>query len=54
MEDEESWASRYIPGVRAVSKFIPPPSDARKKWDDRYNKWKNQGTESERDRYPDL
>lgn len=35
MQEEEGWASRYIPGVRAVSKFIPPPTEARIEWDKR-------------------
>jgi hypothetical protein len=32
--DEEGWASRNIPGMRALSNFIPPPNEARTKWDD--------------------
>lgn len=35
MEDE-SWASRYIPGVKAVSNLVPPPTEARLQWDERY------------------
>lgn len=35
LQEEEGWASKYIPGVRAVSKFIPPPTDARLEWDKR-------------------
>lgn len=51
-EDEEGWASKYIPGVRAVSKFIPPPTDARKKWDERYKRW-NSASDVEGE-FPDL
>lgn len=51
-EEEESWAAKYIPGVKAVSKFVPPPSDARREWDERYNRWNNQGDHG--NRYPDL
>jgi len=36
--DDESWASRYIPGVRAVSNFIPPPTEGRILWDEHYKK----------------
>lgn len=35
--EEESWLSRKIPGVKALSNMIPPPTDARLKWD-QYNK----------------
>ncbi len=32
--DEQGWASRHIPGVRALSNFVPPPNEARTKWDE--------------------
>ena len=32
----DSWASRYIPGWKAVNRLIPPPTEARRKWDERY------------------
>jgi hypothetical protein len=32
-EEESSWAVRYIPGLRTLSNLIPPPTDARIKWD---------------------
>ncbi len=48
--DEESWASRYIPGVRAASNFIPPPTEARIRWDERYNKREHWGSPT--DLYP--
>ena len=48
--DEESWASRYIPGVRAVSNIIPPPSEARVIWDERYKKRESWGSPA--DLYP--
>jgi hypothetical protein len=38
--DDEGWASRNIPGVRALSNLIPPPNEARTKWDD-WQKKKN-------------
>lgn len=34
--DEESWALRYVPGLKALSDFIPPPTEARQQWDERY------------------
>lgn len=33
-----SWAARYIPGWKWISDAIPPPTDARIKWDERYNR----------------
>jgi hypothetical protein len=36
--DDESWASQYIPGVRALSNFVPPPTEARIQWDEQYKK----------------
>lgn len=36
--EEQSWASRYIPGVRAISQIVPEPSEARVKWDEWYKK----------------
>ncbi len=32
--DEESWASRHIPGLKTLSNLVPPPSEARTKWDE--------------------
>jgi len=32
--EEEGWASRNIPGIRSLSKFVPPPNEARTKWDE--------------------
>ncbi len=34
--EEDSWLSRKIPGVKSLSNMIPPPTDARLKWD-QYN-----------------
>ena len=31
--EEVGWASRNVPGVKALSNLVPPPSDARTKWD---------------------
>jgi hypothetical protein len=36
--EEPSWALRYIPGLKAVSDFIPPPNEARMKWDEAQKK----------------
>ena len=45
--EDEGWASRNIPGVRKLSDLIPPPSEARQKWDDRqkqkYELWGKEG-----------
>ncbi len=32
--DETSWALRYIPGLKTLSDLIPPPTEARTKWDE--------------------
>ncbi len=45
---EESWASRYIPGWRAVTGLVPPPSDARKKWDN-WNRKRNRSFNTDSD-----
>jgi hypothetical protein len=29
------WAERFIPGWRAASSILPPPTEARIKWDER-------------------
>ena len=29
---------RYIPGLKAISDFIPPPNEARLKWDEENKK----------------
>ncbi len=49
--DEESWASRYIPGVKAASNLIPGPSEARIQWDEAYKK-KYQSWSSSGDMFP--
>lgn len=51
-DEEESWASKYIPGVRSLSNLIPPPTDARREWDERQRRANQPGWSS--DRYPDL
>ncbi|MEW6349652.1 MAG: hypothetical protein AB1646_11370 [Thermodesulfobacteriota bacterium] len=38
---QASWASRHIPGWRALTAYLPPPTDARMKWDEYY---KSQGS----------
>jgi uncharacterized protein YunC (DUF1805 family) len=34
--EEESWLAKKIPGVKTLSNMIPPPTEARLKWD-QYN-----------------
>ncbi len=36
--EEPSWALRYIPGLKAISDLIPPPNEARTKWDEAQKK----------------
>lgn len=38
--EEPGWALRHIPGLKALSNLIPPPTDARLKWDE-WQKGKN-------------
>ena len=33
---KESWASRHVPGWKAVQRLLPPPTEARRKWEDHY------------------
>lgn len=33
--DKPGWAERYIPGFRRVVNLLPPPTEARIKWDER-------------------
>jgi hypothetical protein len=32
--EEGGWAYRNVPGVKALSDFVPPPNEARTKWDE--------------------
>ena len=41
--EEDSWLARKIPAVKSLSNMIPPPSDARLKWD-QYNQGKRNDT----------
>ncbi len=34
--EEESWASKYISGAKTLSEIVPPPTEARILWDERY------------------
>jgi hypothetical protein len=36
--EEGGWAYRNIPGVKALSDFVPPPNEARTKWDESQKK----------------
>ncbi|MBM4328744.1 MAG: hypothetical protein FJ118_16450 [Deltaproteobacteria bacterium] len=42
----ESWAVRYIPGLRYLSSTLPPPTQARTDWDKRMDKRTNPWGES--------
>jgi hypothetical protein len=39
MQPTEGWASKYIPGWKKLSGILPPPTDARRKWD----QWQKRG-----------
>ncbi len=47
--EEEGWASRYIPGWKRVSALIPPPTEARKEWDRTYSREGNPWFERSQD-----
>ncbi|MGO9568334.1 MAG: hypothetical protein ACLP5H_12405 [Desulfomonilaceae bacterium] len=32
--EEGGWVYRNVPGVKALSNLVPPPSEARTKWDE--------------------
>jgi hypothetical protein len=36
--EQSSWALRHVPGLKAVSDLIPPPNEARMKWDEAQQK----------------
>lgn len=42
-DPDEGWALRYVPGLRALSRALPPPTEGRKKWDQdfsrKYRQW---------------
>ena len=46
-ETKDGWASRYIPGWKAINRLIPPPNEARRKWDDRYRSHNGQSENSD-------
>ncbi len=35
-DKQQNWASRHIPGWKALASFLPPPTEARMKWDEYY------------------
>lgn len=41
-EAEDGWILKYIPGLKALSNIVPPPSDARKEWDERQKRQSHQ------------
>ena len=45
--EEEGWLSRNVPGIRKLSEVIPPPNEARQKWDEqrkqRNDHWSREG-----------
>lgn len=51
-EDNQGWASKYLPGVSLLSKLLPPPTEARLEWDEHQKRMSQPGRGQ--DRYPDL
>jgi len=35
-EDQESWITKKIPGLKTLSNLLPPPNENRIKWDQYY------------------
>lgn len=42
--EKPSWTARYIPGWKWLADTIPPPTEARTKWDERYNRRRGLGS----------
>lgn len=36
--EQPSWPVRYIPGLKTLSDLVPPPNEARLKWDEAQKK----------------
>jgi hypothetical protein len=51
-QDSEGWASKYIPGISALSRLVPPPTEARLKWDQEQKRLGHPG--SGQDRQPEF
>jgi hypothetical protein len=51
-QDNEGWASKYLPGISFLSKLLPPPTEARLEWDERQKRMGQPGWGQ--DHYPDL
>ncbi|MCA1960992.1 MAG: hypothetical protein LDL33_09355 [Desulfomonile sp.] len=45
LEPDEGWAVRYIPGLRALSRALPEPTEGRKKFDREMNRKYRQWTD---------
>jgi hypothetical protein len=43
--DKPGWAEKYVPGLKRVSNLLPPPTEARLKWDERMKRQQNTGPE---------
>ena len=37
-DPDEGWAMRYVPGLRALARVIPQPTEGRKMWDRDHNR----------------
>lgn len=42
---DEGWALRYVPGLKALARVIPPPTEGRKKWDQEFDRRYRQTTD---------
>jgi|GEM_PF-1149286 len=44
-DPDEGWALRYIPGLKALSRALPEPTEGRKMWDRDMNRKYRQWTD---------
>jgi hypothetical protein len=47
-DQQEGWAARNVPGWKALSALLPPPTEARQKWDEQNRSQGRTGTQNER------
>jgi hypothetical protein len=41
VDENDGWMTRKIPGLKTLSKLVPPPTEARIKWDQRQKRQGN-------------
>ncbi len=43
--EDQGWLSRNVPGIKKLSDIIPPPTEARQKWEEqrKQSRWSQDG-----------